>query len=78
MLCRGGTLHPWIVRPDGAPTWTREDWARAATLEARFAARGACEAERRRLVECAVWRAKFPGLRYDSAVEARIKELAID
>jgi hypothetical protein len=75
MLHRGGALRPWIVRPDGAPTWTRDDWARAATYEALFTARGAREDERRRLVECAVWRAKLPEMRYESAVEERLKEL---
>jgi hypothetical protein len=78
MIARGGKLIPWILKPVGDPTWSQEDWGRAATLEARFAATGVCEEERRRLVPCAVLRAKWPETRFPTALEARLAELKIE
>lgn len=75
MLCRGGILKPWILKPDGDPTWTTEDWARAATLEARFSAAGATEEERRKYIPCAVYMLKFPGTTYDIVTMKRLNTL---
>ena len=49
--------------------------AAVMSLDPAESARGAREDERRRLVECAVWRAKLPEMRYEAAVEERLKEL---
>ena len=75
MLVRAGKLMPWVIRPEGDPTWTEADWARAATLEARFTVRGICEEERRQLVPCAVWKSKFPGLTYSPLVEYKLSQI---
>ena len=75
MLCRGGILKSWILKPDGDSTWTAEDWARAATLEARFSAAGASEEERRKLIPCAVYITKFPGTAYDVVTMKRLNTL---
>lgn len=75
MLCRGGQLKPWILKPDGDNTWTVEDWGRAATLEARFSAMGVTEEERRKLIPCAVYISKFPGTLYDIVTMKRLHEL---
>ena len=75
MFCRGGTLGRWIVRPEGDATWNADDWARAATLEARWKARGVCEEERKRLVPCAVLKRKWAGTVFEASIESRLHEL---
>lgn len=75
MIARGGKLVPWIVRPVSDPTWSPADYGRAATLEARFAAAGMREEERRRLVPCAVLRAKWPETRFTAEIEERLAAL---
>jgi hypothetical protein len=75
ILCRGGKLIPWVLKPEDDPTWSTADWGRAATLEARFSALGVSEAERRRLVSCAVLKAKWSGLVFSPAVEKRLATL---
>jgi len=75
MLVRG-TLRPWFIQPDGDATWTEIDWARAATLEARWVALGVAEEERRKLLPCAIWLKKFPGLRFEDPIMTRIDALA--
>lgn len=75
-LCRGGKLIPWVLRPDDDPTWSATDWGRAAVIEARFSALGVSETERRRLVSCAVLKAKWPELVFSPAVEKRLVALA--
>ena len=75
MLVRAGKMFPLTVRPDGDPTWTRDDWERAATLEARFTHLGLCEEERKQLIPCAVWKAKFPGLVYNAHTEHRLSKV---
>ncbi len=75
IVCRGGKLIPWIVQPDGDPTWSAADWGRAATLEARFARMGVSEMERRRLVPCAVWKAKWPETTFCATTERRLAPL---
>ncbi len=75
MLVRAGKFMRWIVKPDGDPIWNSADWGRAATLEARFTQLGICEEERRQLIPCAVWKAKFPGLIYSPAVESKLQSL---
>jgi hypothetical protein len=76
MLVRGQRMERWLVRPTGDPTWSPVDWARAATLEARWIAAGVPEADRRRLLPCAIWAAKHPGTRYAPYIEERLAELA--
>jgi hypothetical protein len=75
MLVRGNTMTPWLVKPDGAATWSAADWGRAATLESRWKMLGLREDERRRLIPCAVWRSKLPGLVFDGDVMKRLAEL---
>jgi hypothetical protein len=74
-ILRGGKLVQLYVKPEGDPTWTEQDWARSQTLEARWIAEGVSEKERERLLPCAVWKAKFPGLTYSPAVESRLQQL---
>ncbi len=76
MLIRGGRVYNWIVRPDGDPIWNSQDWERAKTLEARWTALGISEQERRQLLLCAVWKAKFPGLTYNPLIESKLRALA--
>ena len=78
MYARGGRLIPWVLWPVADPVWSPEDWGRAATLDARFAALGAKEDERRQLVPCAVLRKKWPETRFPSHIEARLSELLMD
>ena len=75
MSVRGARLYPWILKPDGDSTWVVEDWERARALEARLCHMGVAEEERARLIPCAVWKTKFPGLTYTSDVEARLGTL---
>ena len=75
MIVRGGKLIPWILRPPADPSWSSADWARAATFEARYAALGVCEEERRRLVPCAVLKARWPETRFTAAIEDRLSVL---
>jgi hypothetical protein len=77
MLVRGNTFTPWLVKPDGDPTWSAADWGRAATLEARWKMMGVREDERRRLLPAAIWRAKFPGMIYSADVMCRLDELGV-
>ncbi len=77
MLCRGGKLTRYIVKPPADPTWSAEEYGRAATLEARWKSLGVCEEERKRLIPCAVWRAKYPATQYPPAVMSRLAELAV-
>ena len=78
MIVRGGKLYPWILRPLADPSWSSADWARAATLEARFAALGVREEERRRLVPCAVLKARWPETRFATAIEDRLTALRVE
>jgi len=75
MIARGGKLIPWIVKPVADPSWSPADMGRAATLEARFASAGVREEERRRLVPCAVLRAKWPETRFTAEIDARLAGL---
>jgi hypothetical protein len=78
MLSRGGVLTRYLVRPDGDLTWSADDWARAATLDARWRSLGVSEDERQRYIPCAVLVRKFPGMVYPEAVMKRLGELAVD
>ncbi len=78
MIARGGKLHPWIVRPATDPSWSPADNGRAATLEVRYAALGVREEERRRLVPCAVVKARWPETRFTADIEARLAELVAE
>ena len=75
MIARGGKLYPWIVRPAADPSWSPADLGRAATLEVRYAAQGVREEERRRLVPCAVVKARWPETRFSTEIEARLTAL---
>lgn len=77
MLQRGGILTPWIVRPDEDPLWSPAEWGTAATLEAKWNAKGVSEEERRRLIPCAVWLSKHPGLKYSEQVMKRLRDLGV-
>lgn len=77
MLVRAGKMMPWVVRPEGDATWTETDWGRAATLEARLSSLGLCEEERKQLIPCAVWKAKFPGLTYSPQIEYKLSQVLI-
>lgn len=74
MLARN-KLSPWIIQPDGDPSWNKEDWARAKTLEARWIHRGLCEQERILLIPCAVWKKKFPGMHFRKDIMDRLCSL---
>jgi hypothetical protein len=65
----------YILRPTDDPLWSEKDYARAATLEARWAACGIAETDRQRLIPCAVWSAKFPGTLYDSETMKELESL---
>ena len=78
MLSRGGTFIPWLVKPEGDLTWSEADWGRAATLEARWKMHGVSEHTRRQLIQCAVWMAKFPGLRFSNDIHNKLEELVAE
>ncbi len=78
MIIRGGKLLPWILKPVQDPLNTSADQGRAATLEARYAALGVREEERRRLVPCAVLKARWPETRFAESIEKRLSELALE
>ena len=79
MLSRGGSLTQYLVKPDGDETWSVEDWSRAMTLEARWAALGISEDDRRRYIPCAVLVAKFPGsLVFPETIMKRLADLAVE
>ena len=77
MLIRGGQISPWLIKPDGDTVWSEADWGRAASIEARWKMEGVTESERRILVPCEVWRAKFPGMIFNDAVTKRLSELSV-
>lgn len=78
MIARGGKLVPWIVKPVADPSWSHADLGRAATLEARFAALGVREEERRRLVPCAVLKVRWPETRFSAEIEGRLAALRFE
>jgi hypothetical protein len=75
MLVCGNSISPWCVKPDGDMTWNRGDWGRAQTLEIRFHRLGVKEEERRVLIPAAVWRTKYPGMRFADDIMKRLDEL---
>jgi hypothetical protein len=77
MIIRGGKLYPWILRPIEDPINTSADLARAATLDARYAAHGVCEAERQKLVPCAMVKARWPETQFTPEIEKRLTELSV-
>jgi hypothetical protein len=78
MLRRGGKLIRWIIKAEGDMTWTEADSARAGTLEARWKMLGVSEEERQRLIPCAVWMRRYPGLVYPDEIMKRLEELAVE
>jgi hypothetical protein len=77
MLSRGGKLTPYFLKPAGDATWSEDDWATAATLEARWIAQNVSEEERRRYIPCAVLVNKFPGMLYPEAIMIRLNQLSV-
>ena len=77
MLVRGKITN-WFIQPDHDDTWNDEDWSRARTLEARWIAKGLTEEERRRLLPCAVWRKKFPGILFHEDIMKRLRSVEQD
>jgi hypothetical protein len=77
MIIRGGQFYPWIIRPVNDPVNTPADLARAATLDARYAAHGVCEAERHKIVPCAMLKARWPETQFTSEIEKRLAELSV-
>ncbi len=75
MLICGNSISPWCVKPDGDMTWNRVDWGRARSLEIRFHRLGVKEEERRVLIPAAVWRSKYPGMRFADDIMKRLDEL---
>ena len=55
------------------PTWTKEDIARARTLDLRWIRLGVTREDRARLIPVAVWKQKFPGLVYPPEIEEKLK-----
>jgi hypothetical protein len=78
MIIRGGKIIPWIVRPAPDPSFGPADLCRATTLEARWHALGVCEEERRRLIPCALLRARWPETHYAPEVEKRLAALKVE
>ena len=75
MIIRGGKMSKWLLKPDPDNAWSQEDWGRAATLEARWNAMGVNEEDRRKLIPCAVWLYKFPGMQFHNSVMERLTTL---
>ncbi len=57
-----------VPQKDWDPCWNGEDCSRYLTLAARFVEKLPLP-----VVECLVWKRKFPGLQYDSGVEKLIQ-----
>jgi hypothetical protein len=77
ILVRETQAKPWILKPERDPCWNVEDWGRAATLEMRWIGMGVSEKDRRELIPCAIWKAKFPGLQYNPFIESKLRTLAV-
>lgn len=77
MLVRENQISPWILKPERDPCWNADDWARAATFEMRWMGLGVSEKDRRELLPCAIWKAKFPGLHYNPFIESKLRTLAV-
>jgi hypothetical protein len=75
MLVRGGKMIRWLVKPEGDRIWSDADWGRAAALEARWKSAGMSESDRRRLIPCAIWIAKFPGMLLHESVMAELNPI---
>jgi hypothetical protein len=74
-MFRAGVIHRVLATADDDSTWSAADNGRARTLDARYSALGVSEEERRRLLPCAVLRAKFPGIRFPVDIETRMASL---
>lgn len=68
MYIRGNVMAPYIHRPEGDVSWTSVDYARAETLEARYATQNVPEAERKKYIQCAIMLQKFPGIVYSAEI----------
>jgi hypothetical protein len=68
MYVRGNVIAPYICRPEGDVSWTPIDYARAETLEARYASLNISEAERKKYIQCAIMIRKFPGIVYPEEI----------
>ena len=77
MSIRDGSVLPmWKGMVD--PVWTIEDIVRAQTLDARWSVMGVPQIDRAKLVPIAVWKSKFPGLKYSMEIESQLKTLLFE
>ena len=49
-------------------SWTPTDYARAETLEARYASQKVPEVERKKYIQCAIMLRKYPGIVYSEEI----------
>lgn len=69
----GQIFHVGAIPAD--PTWTATDKARWATIHARWQSQQRLSAEEQeRLLACAVWKRKLPGLTYTTAIESLLQQ----
>ena len=75
MIVRGGKMIS-VGKPD---TTNRlligNDYARMATLEARWKSSGVSVRDYESLIPCAIWISKFPGTQYSEDIMKRLEEL---
>jgi hypothetical protein len=76
MIVRGNQMIR-TSSPTGDKTWTKEDKARAQTVEARWISTGIPTQEIKDLLPCLIWKKKLPGLRYTSTIESRLDSLSV-
>jgi hypothetical protein len=78
-VVRAGVLYTIQPPSHVDPIWTAADIARYATLQARCRSRntGIVPVDHERLLECAVWKRKFPGLKYTPVVESQLQQLVL-
>ncbi len=65
-----------FVKPERDPCWSAADMGRATVYEARWVSMGVSEEERRRLLPCAVLKAKWPQTVFNDTVMKRLEELS--
>jgi hypothetical protein len=71
----GQIFHIDVATMPTDPTWTITDKARWANIQARWRSQQRLSPEEQgRLLECAVWKRKLPGLTYTSAIESQLQQ----
>lgn len=74
-VIRAGQIFRVEAGPSTDPTWTAADHARRATIAARWKSQQRLsEDEQKRLLDCAVWKRKLPGLTYTPAIESQLQQ----